>query len=328
MLVEAHGVLGQTLFWIGEFSLAWTNVEQALALYDRRQHAALASLSGYDPGVASLCRAMWILWVLGYPERALQKSREAVTLAQDLGHPQSLVLALDFASFLHMFRRDWKIVQDFAEAVISLSTEHGFAQFLVLSEFKKGWTLAESGERETGNRRMLASLEKWQQTGTRLGLQYCFVPLAESYGKAGYIDDGIDILERGFALVEENEGRSHESELYRLKGQLTLQKGIRDWGLGTGSSSPQAGSLKPQDPSGVVEEAEGYFLKAIHIAQQQQAKSLELRATVSLARLWQQQRKTNEAHQMLSTIYNWFTEGFDTKDLQEAKALLSELRER
>jgi len=126
-------------------------------------------------------------------------------------------------------------------------------------------------------------------------------------------------------LVDKNDERFSEAELYRIKGELTLQKaGARDWGLGTGSS-PQAPSLKPQVPSGVAEEAEGDFLKAIEIAQKQQAKSFELRATMSLARLWQSQSKHAEARQQLAEIYGWFTEGFGTKDLQEAKTLLDGL---
>jgi hypothetical protein len=121
--------------------------------------------------------------------------------------------------------------------------------------------------------------------------------------------------------VDKTGARPLEAELYRLKGELTLQKGTRDWGLGTGSSSPQAQSLKPQ----VSKEAEECFFKAIEIARKQQAKSLELRAMMSLSRLWRQQGKKTEAQQRLAEIYNWFTEGFDTKDLQEAKALLEEL---
>ncbi len=319
MLVEAHGALGQTLFWIGEFPLAWANVEQAITLYDQRQHAALAFLSGYDPGVASLCRAMWILWVLGYPEQALQKSREALTLARELGHPQSLALALDFTAFLHLYRRDWEAAQEPLEAALTLSTERGFAQFLAVAEFKKGWALAESGKREAGIVQMHNKFLAQQRTGNQLGLQHWFVLLAEAYGKAGQIDEGLKIIGQGFALIEENGGRSHEAELYRLKGELTLQKESQVQGSEFQATAPQ--SLNP-DPQG---EAEACFLKAIEIARQQQAKSWELRATMSLVHLWRSQGQHHVAREMLANIYNWFTEGFDTVDLKEAKALLEEL---
>ncbi len=325
MLVEAHGALGQTLFWIGEFPLAWVNVEQAIALYDPQQHAGLASLSGYDPGVASLCRAMWMLWVLGYPERAVQKSREALILARALDHPQSLAMALNFTAFLYLYRRDWKAAQGPLEASITLSAEQGFAQFLAIAEFKIGWVLAESGERETGNMRMHQSIGRSQKIGSRLGLQHWFGLLAEAYGKAGQADDGFNMLAEGFALVEENGGRSHEAELYRIKGELTLQQENQK-AKGKGQKSKI--KTEPQSPHPDAQgEAEASFLKAIDIARQQQAKSWELRATVSLARLWQKQGKSSEARQMLADIYNWFTEGFDTVDLQEAKAWLEELRQ-
>ncbi|MBM4256480.1 MAG: hypothetical protein FJ147_11375 [Deltaproteobacteria bacterium] len=145
-----------------------------------------------------------------------------------------------------------------------------------------------------------------------------------AYGTVGQPEEGLLVLAEALATVEKNDEHFYEAELYRLKGELTLA-GARGWGLGVGSSSPQAPSLKPQFPRGVAQEAEGYFLKAIEIAQEQQAKSLELRAATSLAHFWQQQGKRTEAHKLLSNVYNWFTEGFDTKDLQEAKMLIEEL---
>ena len=152
-----------------------------------------------------------------------------------------------------------------------------------------------------------------------------FVLLAETYGKTGQVEEGLATIAEAVAVMEKTGERVYEVDLYRIKGELTLQLGTRGWGLGTGPASPQAPSLKPQDPSGEEREAEAWFLKAIDIARQQQAKSWELRAVMSLARLWQSQGKTAEARQKLVAIYRWFTEGFDTQDLQEAKALLEEL---
>jgi predicted ATPase len=149
--------------------------------------------------------------------------------------------------------------------------------------------------------------------------------LARGYGGAGQVEEGLAVIVEALRLVEKNDERYYEAEVYRIKGELTLQKGTRDWGLEAGASSPQAPSLKPQVSSGAEQEAEGCFLRAVAIAQKQQAKSLELRAVMSLAWLWQSQGKTAEARQRLAEIYNWFTEGFDTKDLQEAKALLEQL---
>jgi predicted ATPase len=149
--------------------------------------------------------------------------------------------------------------------------------------------------------------------------------LAEAYGKVGQVEEGLTLLAKALAFVDKTGQRVYEAELYRIKGELTLQKGARGWGLETSPPSPQVSSLQSPVSGEVVREAEGYFLKAIEIARRQQAKSLELRAVTSLARLWQQQGKKKQARKLLANIYGWFTEGFDTKDLQEAKALLGEL---
>jgi predicted ATPase len=162
--------------------------------------------------------------------------------------------------------------------------------------------------------------------GSELVRPWFLALLAEAYGKEGQSEEGLAVLTEALALVNNTGERMYEAELYRLKGELTLQKaGARGWGLGTSSSSSQAPSPKSLDPSAAEQEAEGDFLKAIEITRRQSAKSWELRATTSLARLWQKQGKQPEARSTLSEIYNWFTEGFDTKDLQEAKTLIKGL---
>jgi predicted ATPase len=172
---------------------------------------------------------------------------------------------------------------------------------------------------------MHQGLAIYRATGAGLGQSDFLALLAEAYGKAGQAGEGLGVLAEALQLVAKNDERFYKAELYRIKGELTLQQGTKDWKLGTGSSSSQAPSLKPQIPSEVLWEAEECFLKAIGIAQKQQAKSLELRAVMSLARLWQRQDKHAEARDLLSPVYHWFTEGFETKDLQEAKGLLEEL---
>jgi predicted ATPase len=172
---------------------------------------------------------------------------------------------------------------------------------------------------------MRQGLTTYRSTGAELWRSYFLALLAEAYGKADQTAEGFALITEALNWTQQNEGRYYEAELYRLKGELTLQKEARGWRLETGSPSPQASSLKPLVSSEAGQEAEACFLKAVAIAQKQQARSLELRATMSLARLWQQQGKQHEAHRMLSDIYSWFTEGFDTKDLQEAKALLKSL---
>jgi predicted ATPase len=172
---------------------------------------------------------------------------------------------------------------------------------------------------------MQEGLAAQRATGSGIVQPYYLALLAGIYGNMGRSEEGLAILAEASAMTQKTGEQWYEAELWRLQGELTLQKGVRGWGLGAGSSFPQAPSLRPQAPSEVEQEAEGYFFKAVEIAQKQQAKSLELRATMSLARFWHQQGRTAEASQMLAAVYGWFTEGFDTKDLQEAKALIGVL---
>jgi predicted ATPase len=206
-----------------------------------------------------------------------------------------------------MFRREGQAAQESAEALITLSTEQGFAQWVVDGTTLRVWALTEQGKGEEWIAQLHQSLAALQAMRTECERTYWLALLAEAHGKVGEAEQGLAVLVEARAQVEKTGERFYEAELYRLKGTLTLQSKI-------------------QGPTSIVEaKAEECFWKAIEIAQKQQAKSLELRASTSLAHLWQQQGKTTEALRMLSEVYGWFTEGFDTKELQEAKALLEEL---
>ncbi|HKA52919.1 MAG TPA: hypothetical protein VKJ47_04590, partial [Candidatus Binatia bacterium] len=195
-----------------------------------------------------------------------------------------------------------RLARERAEALIILATEHGFPWWLAWGKMVQGWVLTKQGQVQEG----ITQMHQLNRTPSTLAL------LAEAYGKVGQIEEGFTLLAEALAVVDKTGARVSEAELYRLKGELILQSGVKTPILQSAFRNPQL-------------EAEACFLKAIEIARRQQAKSLELRATVSLARLWQQQGKKGAAHRMLAEIYGWFTEGFDTKDLQEAKALLEEL---
>jgi class 3 adenylate cyclase/predicted ATPase len=325
-LLEAHRALGSTLLWQGEFALARVHLERAVTFYDPQQHHSLKLLyGGADSGVSCHCEAARVLWFLGYAEQALQQSQAALTLAYNLSDPFSLGFALIFAAGLHQLRREGQAAQDRAEEGIRLASAHGFAPLVSAGTSRRGWALAEQGQTEEGLRQMRQGLAARQMTGAGLAQPYFLALQAEVYGKAGQREQALALLAEALAAVQRGEERRWDAELHRLKGELTLQKGARDWRLETSPPSSQAPSLKPPDPSGVAQEAEECFLKAIELARKQQAKSLELRATTSLARLWRQQGKQHEARNTLAEIYDWFTEGFDTKDLQEAKALLDSL---
>jgi predicted ATPase len=304
LLVEARYMLGETLLWLGELAPAREHLEQAIALYNPRQHGSLAFLyGGYDPGVACLGDVAMVLWHLGYPDQAVKRAHEALTLAQELPHPLTLTTALIWAAWLHILCREGQAAQERAEAAVTLCTEQGVPFWLAEGTILRGWALAEQGNREEGIVQIRQGLAAYRATGVEMMRSYFLALLGETCGKIGQTEEGLTVLAEALDVVDKTGERFYEAELYRLKGELILKQ------------------------SSVQKEAEECFGKAIAIARKQQARSLELRATVSLARLWQQQGKTAEAHQMLSEVYNWFTEGFDTKDLQEAKALLDELAE-
>jgi predicted ATPase len=323
-LVRAHYLLGNILFHLGEFALAREHLEEGIALYDPQQHQP-RSYGAEDTRVTCLSYAAVVLWFLGYIDQALQKSHEALTLARDLSQPFSLAIASNFAAALHQHHREVQATQERAEALIVFSTEQEFPHWLAWGTMHRGWALVEQGQGEEGITQIRQGLAAYRATRAELWRPYFLALLAEAYGKVEQVEEGLALLAEALTMVNKSGERSHEAELYRLYGELTLQKEARGWRLEAGSSSPQVSSLKSQVSREVKDEAEGCFLKAIEIARRQSAKSWELRATVSLARLWQQQGKRKQAHKMLAKIYGWFTEGFDTADLKEAKTLLEEL---
>ncbi|MBI3796650.1 MAG: AAA family ATPase [Deltaproteobacteria bacterium] len=306
LLLEAHRALGGTLFGLGELVSAQAHLEEALAFYDPQQHSPHAFLYGHDPGVACLCFLARILWHLGYPDQALQSSERALALATRLSHPFSLAVALSWATALHQLRREMQTTQERAEATLALTSEHEVAFFVAHGEVLRGWALVEQGQGQEGVTQIRQGLAAYGATGAELERPHWCALLAEACGKVGQAEEGLTVLAEALAVVDEKGDRYYEAELYRLKGTLTLQSQVQ------GSKSK-------------VEEAEECFWKAIEIARRQSAKSLELRAVMSVSRLWQRQGKQDEARQLLAEIYGWFTEGFDTKDLHEAKALLDEL---
>ncbi|MBI3756460.1 MAG: AAA family ATPase [Deltaproteobacteria bacterium] len=328
LLLEAHYWLGSILYYAGEEVPARVHIEQSLALYDPQQRLSAIARVGGDLGVTGLTYLANVLWLLGYPEQAWRRSYEAMTLAQESAHPFTTALVWGFNVVLSQFLYEVQTVQHRAEALVALCYQQGFSAHVTGAIVQRGWALAMQGREEEGIQQIQRDMAAVRATGTELYRPYCLALLAEAYGKAGQVEEGLTALAEALATVNKTGERFYEAELYRLKGELTLQqenqkakvKGQKPvLSVVEGSKISNSQSLTPNL------QAEACFLKAIDIARQQQAKSLELRATVSLARLWQQQGKKAKAHKMLSEVYSWFTEGFDTKDLQEAKALLDEL---
>jgi predicted ATPase len=303
LLLLAHRVLGQTLAFLGEFSAAHAHLAREMTLYDLEQHRAFASLYGQDQGV--ICRS-WealTLWSLGYPDQALRRSREALTLAQELVHPFSLAYALCFAGMLDQLCRDVQAAQARATAAMALCTEQGFALYLARGIILQGWAMAEQGQGAAGLTQMRQGLVAYQATGAAVFRPYYLAFLAETYGKLGQAGEGLALLGEALAAVHKTGERFFGAELYRLKGELLLARSAKN----------------------LYGEAEACFQQALLVARHQQAKASELRAAMSLSRLWQHQGKRAAASDLLAPVYGWFTEGFDTVDLQEAKALLEAL---
>jgi class 3 adenylate cyclase/predicted ATPase len=302
LLLEAHRMMGLTMFWLGENSQSRAHFEQGLAFYDPQQHRSHAFVYGQDPGVACRSVVSWPIWVLGYPDQTLQSIHDALTLAKELTHPYSLVYALSMATRAYQLRGEALAVQERAETLIALSTEHGFPFWLAYGTILRGWALTVQGKGAEGISLIHQGLAAYRATGAELDRPYFLGLLADAYRKEGQPEEGLTVLVEALAKGETSGGPSWDAELHRLKGELLLMQGGQKAG-----------------------EAEECFQKALDIARRQQAKSLELRAAMSLSRLWRQQGKQEEARQMLAEIYGWFTEGFDTADLQEAKVLLEEL---
>jgi predicted ATPase len=303
-LLQAHFALGGSFVFLGAPAPAHAHLEQAIALYDRQAHGVLAFHAGVDLGVWCLSYGAWALWWLGYPDQGLRRAAEALTLAHALSHPHSLAAVLCYGALLHCFRREERALREQADSAIALASEQGFPHWCALGSAVRGWALAAQGQAEEGMTQLQQGLAAYRAVGAQLGLSWLLPLLAEAYGKAGQVEAGLQTLAEAWALVAQTQERSYEAELYRLQGALLLAR----------SAAHHA-------------EAETCFHQALEIARRQEAKSLELRAAMSLARLWQQQGKQAEAHELLAPVYSWFTEGFDTADLQDAKALLAELGE-
>jgi predicted ATPase len=307
-LLGAHSNLRITLFYLGELVLAREHLEQGMALYNPRQHRSQAFFYKQESDLMGLAHLAVTLWLLGYPDQARQRSQELLTLLQELSHPYSLTNALALAAMLHYYLREEKAVQERAEVMIALCTEYGFPRWLAGGTILQGWALAAQGQEEAGIAQMREGLAAWQAAGLRLGRSCWLYLLAEAYGKAGQVEAGLRVLDEALAAVHKSGECRWEAELYRLKGELLLRQ-------------PVGACFNPAP----MEEAETCFRQAVHMARRQRAKSLELQAVMCLSRLMRQQGKRTEARDLLVPIYGWFTEGFDTADLQEAQALLEEL---
>ncbi len=302
-LIESRLALGVESLYVGELQESRENLEEVVRLYDPEQHATLAlRYGGLDPGVIVLAYLAWTLWLLGDVEQAIARADQAQTLIRRLDNTFTLARSLYWDAMLRQFVGDWRAVRARAEEAVATATEYGFVLVQAVGNIMLGWTQIHRGENVEGATRVRQGVDAYRATDAKLNLPHFLIPLAEAARGQGRAGEGLEALSEAMALVERTGERYFEAELHRLKGELWLEQSPDDHGP-----------------------AEDAFQTALTIARAQKAKSLELRAAMSLARLRQSQGKTAEARDLLAPVYNWFTEGFDTADLKEAKSLLDEL---
>ena len=297
-LLGAHIHLGITLSFLGEYAAARTHFEQGSALTDLMVQPALTL-----PRAMCLAHAAPALWCLGYPVQALRQSQEALAFVKELAPYHRLAMARNFAIVLHYLRRDTAAVQAEADALLTLATAQEFALWRGIGIGWWGWALAMQGEGEVGLAQLRQGLTAVVATGQELSRPFGLVLLAEAVGQTGQVAEGLRLLAEALTAFEASGRADVLAEAYRLQGALLLRQAVPD-----------------------AAQAEACFQQARTVARRQQAKSWELRAATSLSRLWQHQGKRAAAYDLLAPVYGWFTEGFDTADLQEAKALLEDLR--
>lgn len=299
-LLNGHYTLAHVLFFLGEFGPTRQHADQGAAVYDPARHNPHATGAGQDPAISCLSYSSLALWMLGYPDQALRKSEEALALAQRLSHTFSRAYALGIAAMFRQCRGEVRAVEEHVEAMIPLCQEQEFAFHLGWATILRAWSIVEQGRPEQGLDQMRHGLAIFESTGAEVLRPYWLALQADAYGRLGRTDEGLGTLNEALDKVARHDERFYEAELHRLSGALLLTAG-----------SDQA--------------AEASFARAIDVARHQGARSLELRATVSMSRLHHRRGRTSEARRQLAELYAWFTEGFETADLQAARTLLAEL---
>jgi predicted ATPase len=300
--LEAYEELGATLYHLGEFATAWTHLEQGIALTDPMGQCPQVLHEDVVPGVRCLVYAALTLWCLGYPTQALRYGLEALARARELAHPPSLVLVQHFIAFLYYYRRDVPALQAQAEALLTVATAQGFPLWAGFGTCWGAWSLTMQGQGEAGLAQMHQGIAAVLATGQRGSWSVHLLLLAETAAHAGQVEEGLRCLAEALTAFETTGRGNLLAEGYRLQGSLLLRQTVPD-----------------------AAQAEACFRRALTIARRQQARSWELRAATSLCRLWQQQHKRSAAYALLAPLYGWFSEGFDTADLQEARVLLEEI---
>ena len=314
--VEAHRALGSTLYYLSEFKDALAHLEAGIKLYQPQHHPVPTFLHFVaDPGMTLLSYSAPLLWSLGYPMQAEGRLAEAARIGKDRSHPFSDAVLLHFKTMLYQHQDETEKVETTATQMLQICQEHGFSLWEAAATVMKGWALTELNHSEEGIAMIRKGIAAWEKTRAELQLPLFLALLAQAYQRAGQYTLALQTLDSALSVVTRTGERAYDAELTRQKGELCLVLGRETEAVGG------------KDTTSTVAKAESYFQEALAIARRQGAKSWELRAALSLSELWCKQDRYREAYNLLRPIYLWFSEGFDTKDLQQAKHLLKKLQE-
>jgi predicted ATPase len=301
-LMIGHRIMGLTLLCAGDIAGGRAHYDQAIALYDPAEHRPLAARFVADIGVAILSYRSLALWTLGYPDSALAEAEHALRDAREIGQAATLMFSLGGAPWTVILCGNYAAATAQAGELVALAAEKGAALWKALGILDQGRLLVLTGKASNAVQMMNSGITAFRSTGSTTWIPWQLLFLASAYAELGQFDDAWRCIGEALTAVETKKERWCEAEVNRIAGEI---------------------ALKPPEPDAL--KAEAYFERALAVARQQQARSWELRAAMSMARLWRDQGKRDEARDLLAPIYGWFTEGFDTLDLKEAKALLDEL---
>jgi predicted ATPase len=319
VLLLVHNVILGSSFHLGDLHAAVRHAEKGTTFFVTGQNTPF--IAGEFPAVICLGYSGWALWMTGFPDQARERVYDAVNLARVHHHHPGLAHALYMAAMVHWFRREPQTAQKCAEAGIALCTEHSLHFWLAGGTIMRGWALAAQGESAAGVAQIHHGLAEWQSTGARVLVPFHLAVLAEALGVAGRTEEALSSLAEALSVADATGERVYNAELHRLRGEFLLRKAA-----GGGSTSPaREGVASPpdRDPSEYAE-AEASFHRGLDIACRQGAKCLELRGALSLARLLRATGRQSEGRLLLAEAFAWFTEGWDTPDLRDARAFLEQ----
>ena len=302
LLVTGHALMGVSLYHTGDIAGGRAHLDQAMALYEPAVHGPLATRFSHDPGFAALCQRVRALWLLGYPDAALRDAEHALTIGRGTDHAGTLMTALFHSAVLHLLVGNYTASAAQAQELAALAEKKGALSWKVAGTSWQGVVYALTGKASSAVQILTSGITELRSMGTTISIPQRLSDLARAHAELGQYDAAWRCINEAMTLTETSNERWFEPDLHRIAGDLTLM-------------SPEPDTAK----------AEAFFERALTIARQQQAKSWELRAAMSMARLWRDQGKRDEARDLLAPVYGWFTEGFDTRDLKEAKGLLEEL---